>query len=606
MICMKDEMTITLFLMLICSVSVFSVDRNLVIIIDAMRQETVDTDEINMTHQALTALQQKASMVLMSVSLWKNIIDRKERFFQAIKQPASLESDMFRLYQTTSAYLKQAKYALPLINQQLSHDWFGTHFAQLAQSGLEQLHRIRFDFACYRFVADLNQWKVYAVNQGMLLFVPHTIRCQVDEKYRVTCLQMILQKTDKNLHILGVLEKFFGQTQDRFVIYLTGHGHPKAAKQGAQIAGLSVADFRKFLEYCDQKMHLKLLVYSSCYAGGVHTLEPYVSLQLHFPVIVTAVTDAPIFGFGLFEGVKLPPYDANFYLQSTDVSKKEGLMPFALQDYSLFFKRAWKGYLDLHLIQAISRFFNCDLMSCSLQKIENYPLIRYAKSLVFMPIQENLLIRLVVPITSSYATFVAHKPLFLYVKKIKKIKMDRPVPIVSMLPGLQSHSIDRLHAPFISMSKILTESLISVEDMQGYKNFIVKQVTCLDDIFGKSKTTVWHNLLVCGQDNIKPRGFEKKPAGTMVFVESDDASFGIIVADKKIIETFQLNQDQKIQVAQLLKYVMQMVEYDQNLPAEDLITYDRYKTSKEYHDQIIDMCTKQKVCNKKGVQLAII
>lgn len=572
------------------------IDHNLVVIVDNRQQETVKTDEINMTHQSITALQQRASAVLTSTSLWKNIVDRKKKFAKKLEDENSLESDILRLYQTTNNELQTARYNLAFINQNLSQYWFSMQFPLLAGLSSEDFNQLRFDFACYIFQFNIDQWNVYNAHAGMLLFVPKELNYRIDERFEIVDESDLLKHADKKSNVIESLEKLFLE-KSKWVVYLTGHGHPKSSQQGANIAGLKIDEFKKLLHFFNDAMDLKLLVYSSCYGGGVHTIEPYVDMQLNYPVIVTAATDAPIFGFGLFEGVKLPPYDQNFTLQSADFLKNYGLLPSALQNYTAFFKRAWKGQFDLNLVQLISKFFSCDLIMCHVQKIENFPLIRKAGSLIFVPIKDNIIMKLIQQVT-GYASITTSKPLLLYTKKVKKIKTDRAVPIISMLPGMQSHEITQMIAPQVLLSQLIKDSFLSLEDMQAYKNFIIKSVTCYNDLIGSDqKVMTLKNLLILGQDRLQPKFLDKK-ADAIIYFQYADQHYLLKFNDQKITDQMLLDHEQIDAMVQILQYVAQSVDYDCHSAPEKLLTFQSYLENKEYQQSIVDGCVKNKVCRK--------
>ena len=585
---------------LILSFNLCAHDRNLVIIVDNLQQETVKKEEINMTHQCVTALQQRASFVLISTGLWKNIIDRKKKFEKKLEDKSSLESIILDLYDTTNKELQIVRYNLPLINQKLSQGWFTQKYPQLAELEHDDFNQLRFDFLCYNFKFDMQQWRVYNAHEGMLLFVPQEFNYEVHGNYELYEDRELLKHADKKSDPIASMQKLLTANDDRWVIYLTGHGHPKSSKQGANIAGLKIEDFKKLLLYYHEVMHLKLLVYSSCYGGGVHTVEPYADLRLHYPVIVTAATDAPIFGFGLFEGVKLPPYDNEFKLLAGDVAKNIGLLPYAMQNYTAFFKRAWKGFFDLNLVQCISKFFACDLIVCHVQKIENFPLIRKANGTIFTPIKDGTIIKLVQPVTTNRSV-ISNKPLLLYTKKIKKIKIDRAVPIISMLPGIVSHEIGELYAPQIPLSQVLATSFLSLEDMQGYKNFIIKKISCINDLVGdeklRSATATFVDVLVLHQENLMPKFFQGQ-AEALMYCKLADKHYLIVWNEQKIVEVIDLDFEQINAIAEIKILVQQAVNYDSNIPAEKLLTFDAYAQNKAYQQEIVDGCVKSKLCRK--------
>lgn len=571
-------------------------DGNLVILIDDLQQETVTTEEVNMTHQCITALQQKASSVLISTSLWKNIFDRKKNFEAQLQDPLSLVSKILDLYQTTNQELKIARYNLALINQKLSQAWFVQNYPELAELEKHKLDQVRFDFLCYTFQFDMQQWRVYNAHTGMLLFVPRASTYEPLGNYEVINDQDFIKHADKKSQLVASLTKLCKGKKDRWVIYLSGHGHPKSFKQEANIAGLKISDFKKVLSYLHESMQVKLLVYSSCYGGGVHTIEPYANLRLNYPVIVTAATDAPIFGFGVFEGIKLPPYDDQFTLQATDVGKDCGLLPYALQNYHAFFKRAWQGQFDLHLVQHLSRFFNCDMLLCHVQKIENFPLIRKAGDIIFTPLHDSMMMKLVQQATSN-TVITTNKPLLLYTKKVKKISIDHALPIISMLPGMQSHEIGELIAPHVPFSQLLTASFLSLEDVQACKNFMIKKLVCCNDVIGEKANTVFTNVLILDQENLRPK-FYDKDAQALIYCQLHDQHYLLAWNAQHITDQMVLQQEHIDIMSQIRNLVQQAVDYHAYELPEELLTFDAYVENKAYQQNIVDTCVKRKVCKK--------
>lgn len=586
--------------MLSLSFNVLSYDRNLVIVIDNLQQETAKKEEINMTHQCITALQQRASLVLISTGLWKNIVDRKKHFERKLEDAASLQSNIVEMYQATNKELQVARYNLAFINQKLSQSWFAENHRQLAELDQVTFNQLKFDFLCYNFKFDMQQWRVYSAHEGMLLFIPKEYNYTIDSRYELHEERELLKHADKKSYPVESMQKLLSAGGDRWVIYLTGHGHPKSSQQGANITGLNIDEFKKLLVYLHDAMHLKLLVYSSCYGGGVHTVEPYANLRLHYPVIVTAATDAPIFGFGLFEGVKLPPYDQQFKLEVGDVAKNYGLLPYAMQNYGAFFKRAWKGLFDLNLVQSISRFFACDVIVCYVQKVENFPLIRKANDIIFVPIKDGTIIKLVQQVTTN-SSVVSSKPLLLYTKKVKKIKIDRAVPIISMLPGIASHEIGELVAWQIPLSQIIATSFLSLEDMQAYKNFMIKKLSCWNDLIGDVKLpgimTTFKNVMILDQANLKPKFF-MGDADALIYCQLADNHYLLVWNDQKITDTLLLDQEQIDAMCDIEKLVQQAVDYDSNLAAGQLLTFDAYADNKIYQQELVDDCVKIKLCKK--------
>jgi hypothetical protein len=547
-----------------------------------------------MTHQLITALQQKASAVLTSANVWKNIVERKKIFEKQLEDKDSLASDLLDLYHRTNQELRQLKYQLPIVNQKLQQSWFVENYPHLQALSEDEFNQLRFDFSCYQFQFIIDQWRVYNPHTGMILFVPVGLHYKINPYYQIDDMHENFKVSDKKSNVVQSLDKLL-MGHDRWVIYLTGHGHPKNGKQAAYIAGLKAEDFKKLLEYFNNVMNIRLVVYSSCFGGGVHTVEPYENLQLTYPIIVTALTDAPIFGFGLFEGVKLPPYDDQFKLEVPDVLKNEGLQPCALQNYTMFFKRAWKGLFDLHLIQYVSKFFACDFLACHVQKVENFPLIRKTGSTVFTPLKDGTLFKLVQQITTNSVISLS-KPLLLYTKKVKKIKMDQALSIISMLPGIASHEIGELYAPTVCLSSLLTQSFLSLEDRQAYKNFMIKKLVCRNDLLPGQENEIVSNVLIMHQKNLMPK-FVDKNVQALLYVQSQQEHHLFTWQDQKIVDHLLLNSAQVHIIQEIADFVQASVNYKAG-ESFKLLTFEAYQENKKYQQELVDTCVKVKVCKK--------
>src|SRR3990167_5248738 len=84
--------------------------QNLIILVDTTQQESIKKQDITATHQLIVALQQQAAPILVSVSLWKNIVDRKKDFTKKLHNQSSVESSLYNLYQETNRQLKSENY----------------------------------------------------------------------------------------------------------------------------------------------------------------------------------------------------------------------------------------------------------------------------------------------------------------------------------------------------------------------------------------------------------------------------------------------------------------------------------------------------------------
>lgn len=94
-------------------------------------------------------------------------------------------------------------------------------------------------------------------------------------------------------NIQSILSQLFRPASDiRWMVYLVGHG-----EKDQYIAGLSLPEFRDFLDFFAKKVSTKIFIYNSCYAGGENKVYAFKDTQQQaqktysFPIIVTSSTD---------------------------------------------------------------------------------------------------------------------------------------------------------------------------------------------------------------------------------------------------------------------------------------------------------------------------
>ncbi|MCX5925041.1 MAG: ankyrin repeat domain-containing protein [Candidatus Dependentiae bacterium] len=140
---------------------------------------------------------------------------------------------------------------------------------------------------------------------------------KLSQDFLAVCEQLFYQKIDPKKKPENIKQ------DTNWVIYLAGHGG-----YGKSIAGLSIngeqSDFKKLLNILDKKIQTKLFVYNSCYAAGFNASQVYGELTYiidsgakfqdpvgvekagfrpikdirtyQFPIVISAATDAPVFG----------------------------------------------------------------------------------------------------------------------------------------------------------------------------------------------------------------------------------------------------------------------------------------------------------------------
>lgn len=89
-----------------------------------------------------------------------------------------------------------------------------------------------------------------------------------------------------------------------WMVYVSGHG------QADVVAGLSLNEFKQFTNFLKNQINTKILIYGSCYAGGLNKLKAFQDIyregllkeqallyqeSFPFPIIMLSITDSPIF-----------------------------------------------------------------------------------------------------------------------------------------------------------------------------------------------------------------------------------------------------------------------------------------------------------------------
>lgn len=177
---------------------------------------------------------------------------------------------------------------------------------------------------------NASEWSVYKINKDFRLLVPQEVLTAlpteqlgngdieyITEKERILGLKV--DHLDKDLildscltsELLGDYEREPGtfintlrsifvtkndteQETSSWIIYLSGHGYnsPGAVKTKCDIiADLSVEEFKNFLQFLEHDIITKFLMYSTCYAGGMHLKTPYTTGDVADCYSYTIVTD---------------------------------------------------------------------------------------------------------------------------------------------------------------------------------------------------------------------------------------------------------------------------------------------------------------------------
>ena len=482
-------MRLLLFPFLFC-INLVAEQRNLLIFLDKDQEERVDND-FNVSYQFVIGLMQKPGYILVSQSLLRIIMQRRNSFVKNIENEKSVEHQFLEMFKVVEENV--ATQSIHDANSMMNRQWFENLFPQVAALSMEDYKQVAFNFFCfYVFKNIFAEWNFFETGQGLILCEICKGKSRGLTERECNSLPNVQQGS-----IVVALSSFIKNKKDKWVIYLSGHGyHCDDTKPNALVSGMLVEEFRDFLQFLDKKMNTTLLAYNSCFAGGKDGLSVYKQnnkeIKLSYSIIMTSITDAPSYIFGTPSSFRLPPYEYNNQLDESQVVNGE-LYPFFLQNFSDFFSYAHKQLCGSECMFLINHYKECLEQGCSIYKIENIPMIRDVGSVQFLPLDDQYYF---VMNNKNDATVIAdnQKAILWYQEKYNgSLYCIGSVPVfISMLHEKKNqHRIHELIvstdiASFLRQAFVLFEEqntetiwnidLLTVQTRRGKKNYYNVQV----------------------------------------------------------------------------------------------------------------------------------
>lgn len=572
-----------------------------------IHQDNMLTDDegMNVAHQFLTLLVQKACPLLISQTLWDHVVKRKNRFDNLTNVQSSLQSEVVRLHQITNTMIQQYNGNVHILNKLLNQLWFAQNFKQLASLNHEALNILFFDYFCSKLEAQLESWNVYCLPEGYILCIP-----KKDKEYHF-CLDQLkslyyrdmqhINRTEKKQSISKLLQKYLCVEDVVWSFYLTGHGHHKDEEHGhACIAGMDMQDFQNFLLTLNSRLiKTKVLVYSSCYSAGEHSVLPYrfadKDMLLKYPVIMISCMDAPTYVFGVPAGLRLPPYHKDNILTKQDVLSKQ-LHWHLMQNFHEFVAQTKKGQFERTLAHAVSPYVHCEEDICNATKIENLPLIRKAGQLHFMPLDESL-VSMIQQQSKKYINVGNTSAVMLYVKKyLGIISITSKLPtFVSMVPGNQVHCISKLEAKNHTFTELITSCFMTVEDEHEQNIYLFDTIRCKVDITSDKQQSELYNVVIIPSGPWMPQ-FVDKDAELYVYAQQGDNSYWISFAHGKPTTKIILNAEQVIIMKKFISLLKQQCSFGDNFSMKQLLSADHFMNRVKLHDQLLQECLQDLIC----------
>lgn len=583
-----------LLCLLLISCSVVSQQRCLLIFQDANQEQLTDSDGMNIAHQLLTALVQKAAPILVAHNVWNHILMRQERYKISAQNTKTASSEVERILEDIDKRLRSGA-SLVDLNSSMNMVWYQKNFPLLAQLDTDSYKAVCFDSFCARLSDLLVDWTIYQAPQQYLLLIPNKTDLQgfnnkkISERLHAQALKPI--KYGSATDLVACLSMLL-RRNDCWSIYLTGHGyHVDQDHQTEMIAGMEIKDFQNLLLFLQQKIKTNLLVYSSCFSSGVHLVKPYFlhgkDMILNYPVIATCLTDAPVYVLGYPAGFKLPPYDATFGLEPSDIGQT-GLQWYLMQNFNDFCRNSiTKNKNFKHIAQSVTVYQECYKQRCDVAKLENMPLIRPAKESFFVPI-DTTFINCIIHDLSKKIICNNKFGLLWYTKRYSgSIALVNKIPqFVCMLPYDSVVWMHAIQALSFDLQQLLKSAFLSIEDMHKVQIFLCDRIVCKDKIL--------QQVMIIPQSHWVPQAVASGVLGVCIY-KIDDCYYSIpldICSDDLVTTT--VNQD----VYKLLDILWKLLYQDSQyiIKTESVLSGIATHDNTDFHQKLLAECKKQNVC----------
>lgn len=592
-----------------CLFSIFvqSVDQSLLMFLHTQSQSFGDEEGLNIAYQAMTAIVQHAAPILMSENIWQHIVIRKDRFKQGLQNKNSMQTAVVAMHKKVNELVRKNKGDVSVVNRSCDDLWYHQQYSELSQLDQNSYKHLLFDYFCYYVFDYLDDWKVYQLSGGYLLWIFHN-------KHQGFNLKNIKLKSKSDLAKPIFLEHSCKLDQvlrmcisvDKSVkwsFYATGHGFHKDDQQSQSgVVGMTLQSFKKVLKFLNDCISTKLFVYSSCFGAGQHAVIPYQDdnrdTLLSYPVIIVSLTDAPAYVFGVPSGLKLPPYSSDNFLTPINIDH-QGLRPVFLQRFDTFCKCVKSGKIDAALSKTINPYLQCDFDHCTILKIENVPLIRRAYSSFFVPLDGFKLY--CITKSSDQAIELHDKEACLwYVNAyLGTINISKKLPIfVSMIPGGQVHFGRDLQAQGFEISELIGSLFLSIDDIHEQNIYLFDKVSCsvmIPDI-SPEKLYELEQVLILPAGQWLP-SFQQKGAACYVYVQVKDHMYCLCFDQNKQISYVQeLENEQIVIINRFKKFLLEENMFGQDATISTLLSSQYFHQRNQLKKDLLYTCLQEKVC----------
>lgn len=501
----------------------------LLIFLDDVESDAIKTAGAKIgiiTNKFLTAFSQEAGPIIVSASVIDNARLKQKPdetdVEKLIERYDKLVSNVNALNSAEAQEMKNIIRSFVSFDKKSAERWIIKKISAELYLLIPKIYLTEVDIAVDAVALYTEKSPITQVEQQLGLKVNHletvtnsdTIKKPLPEPYVATYFMRALWDTANNNSRIFVTNREYytlGNKKDilSWSVYIAGHG-----TMGEVVAGLSLAQFKEFLDFLEQRIRTRLLYYWSCYAAGSTAQAIYADTQsgvektYAFPIITQAITDAPVMGMLM------------------RVTSQNGIPQIMYPErYDTFIDLVTTpGVIDFKKVTAC--FFEREFMGAAGGML---PQIKLPGLPWFLVIHEERFCSIGSILAQSRTRqlniekFFARKgkkaapmAILLYSRDIpfelvidSKTAIDMPPTMISMIPGDAAHHIKKISSS-VHGTEDLIKSFMQIESLEPNKIFVI------DEIASKTK---------CGSEIVRDIVIQLTPEQNSVYYRHNGQLF---------------------------------------------------------------------------------
>jgi hypothetical protein len=558
-----------LFIALICPTLFASNSRELIILLDGKgTHETIGKPERRyLMNKLQSALEQQEAPLLISTSLWENFLEKRMSISQMAKRGMSEELKALTTYEAINKKLNESFQEFqergfdPIQSKQWMLDVVNRTFYK-GTSSYAITHELNTTLMSYLTRFDASEWEGYLhPNHSLLLLLPKKYEAkkkkqswdllsrkdflglQLDRLLPIENVEdpaYYYLRNPREFLLADTLCYFFVPCHSCYSwnIYLSGHGgsfneenpQPQAY---TLIADLAIAEFQKFLNFCEKQILTKCLFYGTCYGSGNHIQLAFGDSSYSYAIVSDCLGDTVSYTF--VDTLPLPNRAGDELIASQlSYDSKIGwsiALDFHYQWGRFFADLEAYSFIDNPLCWLQGAFKNMkpDLLCTT-------PVVRLPNATHFTTILSDTYLQITdlllewkgekEPIESTRETNVVLLEAS-FIPSALILHYDKHVPsIISILPGASSHFIQSLE---LKTSRGFFRAFWPLEADYFEREFLIEELSLPSEDFPLSEEwNIQNDTVILKNVWVIAKGSEMR-----IFLQTEESSSFMLLINKK-------------------------------------------------------------------------